>query len=174
MLPRSCSTRIERDITKGKLNGRSHEIQRLIGRSLRAVIDLKAVGERTVWIDCDVLQGDGGTRCAAITGSYVALAQAFHKLVASKTIPKSPLVNQVAAISVGIVAGKPALDLCYKEDAGAEVDMNVVMTASGHFIEIQGTAEGNPFAEADLKKLLSLAKLGIRRLLAEQNKALKR
>jgi len=174
MLPRSCSTRIERDITKGKLNGRSSEIQRLIGRSLRSIIDLKALGERTIWIDCDVLQGDGGTRCAAITGAYTALESAVQKLLKSKILSKTPLVDQVAAVSVGIVSGKPALDLCYKEDAGAEVDMNVVMTGRGKFVEVQGTAEGQPFSDAELKKLLSLAKTGIRRLLAAQRKALGR
>ena len=173
MLPRSCPSRVPRDITRGKLNGRSQEIQRLIGRSLRAVVDLSALGERTVLIDCDVMQGDGGTRCASITGAFVALHQACLKLAKAGALPKFPIREHVAAVSVGIVNHTPLLDLCYAEDCGAQVDMNVVTTGSGKFIEIQGTAESEPFGDAAMKKLITLAKSGIRQLVQDQRKALK-
>ena len=172
MLPRSCKSRVPREITKGRINGRTHEIQRLIGRSLRAVVDLTLLGERTVWIDCDVLQGDGGTRCAAITGSYIALHQAFRKLLKEGLIATTPLKEQVAAVSVGIVSGVPVLDLCYEEDSKAEVDMNVIMTGSGKFVEVQGTAEGAPFSEKHMAALMRLARSGIKQLLLDQRKAL--
>ena len=162
MLPRSCPSRIPRDITKGKISGRSQEIQRLIGRSLRSVVDLGALGERTVWIDCDVMQGDGGTRCAAITGGFVALYQACLKLAKTGAVPKLPIRDHVAGVSVGIVNQSPLLDLCYEEDFKAEVDMNIVATGSGEFVEIQGTAEKEPFSDQAMKKLIVLAKSGIR------------
>ncbi len=170
MLPRSCEERVPRDITKGKVSGRSQEIQRLIGRSLRAVMDLERVGERTIWVDCDVLQADGGTRCAAVSGAYVALAHACRKLVRSGVLSASPLLDHVAAVSVGMIAGRPVLDLTYEEDANADLDMNVVMTAKGRFVEIQGTAEKTPFNETDLKRLLRFAKLGIKKILIHQQK----
>jgi ribonuclease PH len=167
-LPGSTHTRSPREAAKGKQSGRTQEIQRLIGRSLRAVTDLKALGDRTVTIDCDVLQADGGTRTAAITGGYVALADACDKLVARRTIAASPLHGQVAAISVGIFAGVPVLDLDYAEDSNAETDMNVVMNNGGGFIEIQGTAEGHAFRRHELDALLNLAASGIGRLFALQ------
>jgi len=172
MLPGSTHTRSPREAAKGKQSGRTQEIQRLIGRSLRAVTDLKALGDRTVTIDCDVLQADGGTRTAAITGGYVALADACDKLVARRTIAASPLHGQVAAISVGIFAGVPVLDLDYAEDSNAETDMNVVMNNGGGFIEIQGTAEGHAFRRHELDALLNLAASGIGRLFALQTQAL--
>ena len=171
MIPRSCRTRVPREASKGKVGGRTHEIQRLIGRSLRAVTDLSKLGERTIWIDCDVLVGDGGTRCAAITGSYIALHRALKKLQKEGLIADWPLKDQVAAVSVGVVDGKAVLDLSYDEDSKADVDMNVVMTGRGEFVEVQGTAEGAPFGEARMRALLSLARRGIRRLLALQRKA---
>ena len=172
MLPRATHTRSPREAAKGKQSGRTQEIQRLIGRSLRAVTDLKALGDRTVTIDCDVLQADGGTRTAAITGGYVALADACDQLVARKAIAASPLHGQVAAISVGIFAGVPVLDLDYAEDSNAETDMNVVMNNGGGFIEIQGTAEGHAFRRHELDALLNLAASGIGRLFALQAQTL--
>jgi ribonuclease PH len=172
MLPRSTHTRSAREAARGKQSGRTQEIQRLIGRSLRAVIDLKALGPRTITIDCDVLQADGGTRTASITGGYVALAQACEKLVAQRAIPSSPLHGQVAAVSVGIVGGRPVLDLDYREDSQAETDMNVVMRSGGAFIELQGTAEGHAFRRHELDAMLALAAAGIEQLFSLQTKAL--
>jgi ribonuclease PH len=172
MLPRSTHSRSPREAAKGKQSGRTQEIQRLIGRSLRAVIDLKALGERTITLDCDVLQADGGTRTASITGGYVALADACEQLVARKAIPASPIHGQVAAISVGIFDGVPVLDLDYAEDSNAETDMNVVMNNGGGFVEIQGTAEGHAFRRHELDALLNLAASGIGRLFALQAQAL--
>jgi ribonuclease PH len=170
MLPRSTVTRTPREITKGKPSGRTHEIQRLIGRSLRSVMDLAALGERSVIVDCDVLQADGGTRTAAITGAYVALAIALRTLVKFKIIAKSPLIDSVAATSAGIVGSMSLLDLSYEEDSRADVDMNLVMTGSGKFVEIQATAERTPFHDVQMAELLSLARNGISelRLLQEQ------
>lgn len=173
MLPRSCGTRVPRDISKGKIDGRSSEIQRLIGRSLRSVVDMQKLGERMILIDCDVMSGDGGTRCASITGGFVALQQACQKLLDEGLIQENPIRDHVAAVSVGIVQGVPCLDLCYKEDANADVDMNIIMTGSGQFIEVQGTAERAPFTDAEMKKLIALAKSGIRDLVQLQKKALK-
>ena len=170
MLPASCSERITREASKGKLSGRTQEIQRLIGRSLRSIIDLKKLGERTIWLDADVIQGDGGTRTASITGCYVALEHAVQKLLKSGKLTENPIQDSVAAVSVGVVQGSPVLDLCYVEDSKAEVDMNVVMTGAGKLVEVQGTAEGNPFTEATLHKMLSLAKKGIRELSTFQKK----
>jgi ribonuclease PH len=172
MLPYSTLERKPRDITKGKLDGRSSEIQRLIGRSMRAAIDLQKLGERTVWIDCDVLQADGGTRTAAISGAFVALSLAVKKLIAEKNIGENPILNPVAAVSVGIVNGVPLLDLCYTEDVAASVDMNLVMNGAGEFIEVQGSGEEATFSEAQLAALLALGKSGIKSLLAAQQKAL--
>lgn len=168
MLPRSCQSRIPREVSKGKIGGRTHEIQRLIGRSLRAVVDLTKLGERTIRIDCDVLQGDGGTRCASITGSFMALVDALIKLKKDKIFSKLPLTDFVAATSVGLIRDEALLDLNYEEDSKAEVDMNVVMTGSGRFIEIQGTAEGEPFTSAQMDKLITLAKKGIKELIEIQ------
>ncbi|MBI3313305.1 MAG: ribonuclease PH [Candidatus Omnitrophica bacterium] len=170
MLPASCTERIQRESSKGKQSGRTHEIQRLIGRSLRSVVDLTKIGERTIWIDADVLQGDGGTRTAAITGSFIALAEAIEKLKKGGLLLESPIKDYVAAVSVGIVDGKPVLDLCYHEDSQAEVDMNVVMTGAGKFVEVQGTAEGKPFSKPEMAKLLTLAKKGISELIQMQRK----
>lgn len=164
MLPRSTLSRSPREAAKGRVGGRTHEIQRLIGRSLRAVADLRALGERTVIVDCDVIQADGGTRTASITGAYVALALAIGKLVEAGTLPRSPLRDSVAATSVGIVDGEVLLDLAYEEDSRAEVDMNLVMTGSGKFIEVQATAESSPFDDAQLAQLLSFARRGISQL----------
>lgn len=164
MLPYATAERKQREISRGKLEGRTQEIQRLIGRSLRAVVNLKTLGERTIWMDCDVLQADGGTRTAAITGAYVALAAAIRKLLKNGDLAESPLITSVAAVSVGIVDGAPLLDLCYEEDVRAEVDLNVVMTGTGRFIEVQGTAEHNPFSSRDLTRMLKLASDGIDRL----------
>jgi ribonuclease PH len=172
MLPRSTHTRTAREAARGKQSGRTQEIQRLVGRSLRAVIDLKALGDRTVTIDCDVLQADGGTRTASITGGYVALADACEKLVARKLIPANPIHGQIAAISVGICAGVPVLDLDYAEDSQAETDMNVVMNNGGGFVEIQGTAEGHAFRRHELDALLNLAATGIGEIFALQAQAL--
>jgi ribonuclease PH len=172
MLPRATHTRSPREAAKGKQSGRTQEIQRLIGRSLRAIIDLSALGERTVTLDCDVLQADGGTRTAAITGSYVALADACNALVARRALAASPLHGQVAAVSVGICRGAPVLDLDYVEDSSAETDMNVVMKDGGAFVEVQGTAEGHAFRRNELDALLDLAAGGIGRLLAMQREAL--
>jgi ribonuclease PH len=172
MLPGSTHTRSPREAAKGKQSGRTQEIQRLIGRSLRAVTDLKALGDRTVTIDCDVLQADGGTRTAAITGGYVALADACDQLVARRAIAASPLHGQIAAISVGIFGGVPVLDLDYAEDSNAETDMNVVMNNGGGFVEIQGTAEGHAFRRHELDAMLNLAASGIGRLFALQAQSL--
>jgi ribonuclease PH len=168
MLPRATHTRSAREAAKGKQSGRTQEIQRLIGRSLRAITNLAALGERTITLDCDVLQADGGTRTAAITGSYVALADACDLLVAKRVISSSPLHGQVAAISVGICNGVPVIDLDYAEDSGAETDMNVVMNNGGGFIEVQGTAEGHAFRRHELDALLDLASGGISKLFAMQ------
>ncbi len=172
MLPRSTLTRSPREASKGRIGGRTHEIQRLIGRSLRAIADLRGFGERTIVLDCDVIQADGGTRTAAITGAYVALAIALEKLVAAGTLRRSPLRDSVAATSVGIVDGEVLLDLAYEEDSRAEVDMNLVMTGSGKFIEIQATAETQPFDDAQLAQLLSLARHGIEDLMRIQREAI--
>jgi len=172
MLPRATHTRGNREAARGKQSGRTQEIQRLIGRSLRAVVDLRALGERTVTIDCDVLQADGGTRTASITGGYVALADAIAALRARQTLGSSPLHGQVAAVSVGIVAGRPVLDLDYEEDSEAETDMNVVMNNGGAFIEVQGTAEGHAFRRHEFDALLNLAVAGIGELCALQSQAL--
>src|SRR6266852_1030277 len=166
MLPYSTLQRKQRDITKGKIDGRSQEIQRLIGRAMRAAIDLEALGTRTIWVDCDVLQADGGTRTAAITGAYVALALAIKKMIAEGKLLEDPMNNAVAAVSVGIVDKKPLLDLCYVEDAAAEVDLNIVMNAAGQFIELQGTGEEATFSETQLAEMLTLGKTGIRELLS--------
>ncbi len=168
MLPYSTVGRKARDISKGKLDGRSTEIQRLIGRSLRAAVDLRALGQRTLWVDCDVLQADGGTRTASICGAYAALHDACTRLVADKKLAANPLTEACAAVSVGIVGGVPMLDLAYTEDSRAETDMNVVMTGSGNFVEVQGTAEGAVFSRAELDRLLGLAEPGIATLLEAQ------
>lgn len=172
MLPYSTQQRKQRDISKGKIDGRSQEIQRLIGRSLRAAIDLEKLGPRTIWIDCDVLQADGGTRTAAITGAFVALELAIRKLIADGKLTASPLLNPVAAVSVGIVGGQPLVDLCYVEDVAAAVDMNLVMNAAGEFIELQGSGEESTFSEAQLAAMLALGKEGVQQLLALQRAAL--
>ena len=172
MLPRSTQTRTSREIGRGGPSGRTHEIQRLIGRSLRAVADMKALGERTLTIDCDVLQADGGTRTAAITGAYVAFAMAANKLLKSGKISKPIVLNQVAAVSVGLVGRTPLLDLKYDEDSRAEVDMNVVCTGDGRFIEVQGTAEREPFSRAQMDELLALAGAGISSLVSLQKAAI--
>jgi len=172
MLPRSTHTRSAREAARGKQSGRTQEIQRLIGRSLRAIVDMKALGERTVTIDCDVLQADGGTRTAAITGGYVALADAVAKLVKRGDLAKNPLHGQIAAVSVGIVGGQPVLDLDYAEDSQAETDMNVVMNGGGAFVEVQGTAEGHAFRRNELDALLDLAAAGIGELIERQQQAL--
>jgi ribonuclease PH len=168
MLPRATLTRTPRESERGKVGGRTHEIQRLIGRSLRSVVDMKALGERTVILDCDVLQADGGTRTAAITGAAVALAMALGKLVAAGTLKSSPLKQMIAATSVGIVDGNILLDLCYEEDSRAEVDMNVVMLADGGFVETQATAEQNSYTRAQLNHMLDYAEKGIKELLTAQ------
>jgi ribonuclease PH len=173
MLPRATHTRSAREAAKGKQTGRTQEIQRLIGRSLRAVTDLAALGERQITLDCDVLQADGGTRCAAITGAWVALHDACAKLVADGVLPSNPVREHVAAISVGIFEGKPVLDLDYAEDSNCDTDMNVIMTGSGGIVEIQGTAEGTPFSRAELNALVDLAAAGIRQLVAAQTQAVK-
>jgi ribonuclease PH len=172
MLPRSTHTRSDREAAKGKQSGRTQEIQRLIGRSLRCVFDLKALGERTIALDCDVLQADGGTRTAAITGAWVAAQDAVNWLLAHGKLSASPITDGLAAVSVGIVQGTPLLDLEYVEDAGCDTDMNVVMTGSGGFVELQGTAEGAAFSRAEMDALLGLADKGIRELIAAQKAAL--
>ncbi|HUR34457.1 MAG TPA: ribonuclease PH [Vicinamibacterales bacterium] len=171
MLPRATNTRMQREATAGKVGGRTQEIQRLIGRSLRSVANLSAFGERTIWIDCDVIQADGGTRTASITGAFVALALALETLRSRDVLRSIPLTDSVAAISVGIVDGEALLDLAYEDDSRAEVDMNIVKTGDGRFIEVQGTAEGQPFNRAALDNLLALADDGIR-LLAEKQRAI--
>ncbi len=172
MLPRSTHTRSEREATRGKVGGRTQEIQRLIGRSLRAVIDMTAIGERTITLDCDVIEADGGTRTAAITGAYVALVLAVRRLQQQGLLSGSPLLDHVAAVSVGIIDKRLCLDLAYEEDSRAEVDMNVVMTGKGKFIEVQGTAEGKPFTAAQLAGMTELASEGIAQLIAVQKRAL--
>lgn len=172
MLPYSTLERKPRDVTKGRLDGRASEIQRLIGRSMRAAIDLQKIGERTIWIDCDVLQADGGTRTAAITGAFVALSLAVRKLMADKKLIANPILHPVAAVSMGMVNGEPLLDLCYTEDVAASVDMNLVMNAAGDFIELQGSGEEATFTEAQLASLLALGKAGVKELIAAQQGAL--
>jgi ribonuclease PH len=172
MLPRATLTRSPREAERGKIGGRTHEIQRLIGRSLRGIVDMKALGERTVILDCDVIQADGGTRCAAITGASVALAIALGKLVSAGTLKVNPLKEMIAAVSVGIVDGHTLLDLCYEEDSRATVDMNVVMLASGGLVETQATAEKDSYSRAELNGMLDIAEAGIRELLVLQDLAL--
>ncbi len=172
MLPRATHTRGDREAARGKQSGRTQEIQRLIGRSMRAVFDLKKLGERTIHLDCDVLQADGGTRTAAITGAYVAAHDAVTKLMASGKLGESPIKDAVAAISVGLVQGTPLLDLEYTEDSACDTDMNVVMTGAGHFVEVQGTAEGAAFTRAQMDALLALAESGVAQLVAMQAQAL--
>ena len=172
MLPRSTHTRSAREAAKGKQSGRTQEIQRLIGRSLRAVTDLKALGERQITLDCDVLQADGGTRCASITGAWIALFDACQKLVAAGKLPANPVRDHVAAISVGIYKGEAVTDLDYPEDSDCDTDMNVIMTGSGGIVEIQGTAEGEPFTRTQMNQLVDLAEAGIRTLVAKQKEAL--
>jgi ribonuclease PH len=173
MLPRATHTRSDREAARGKQTGRTQEIQRLIGRSLRAVFDLKALGERTITLDCDVLQADGGTRTAAITGAFVAAQDAVHTLLAAGKLTASPISGHVAAISVGIVQGTPLLDLEYTEDSACDTDMNVVMTGAGHYIEVQGTAEGAAFSRQEMDRLLALAESGVKELVRLQDAALK-
>ncbi|MFI3114931.1 MAG: ribonuclease PH [Clostridia bacterium] len=170
MLPRSTNTRNRRDISKLKMSPRSTEIQRLIGRALRSVTDLEALGERSIIIDCDVLQADGGTRCASITGGFVALAIALKKLVDDGTLRSVPLTGSVSAISTGIYEGEAVLDLCYEEDSKAEVDFNVIMASNGDIIEIQGTGEERPFSKKEMEKMMSLGKKGVMKLIREQAK----
>jgi ribonuclease PH len=172
MLPRATHTRSAREAARGRQGGRTLEIQRLIGRSLRAVVDLQALGERTVTIDCDVLQADGGTRTAAISGGYVALRLAMERLRADRRLKRDPIHGQIAAVSVGIVDGRPLLDLDYSEDSNAETDMNVVMNEAGSFVEVQGTAEGHAFLRKELDAMLELAALGIRQVIAAQDASL--
>jgi ribonuclease PH len=172
MLPRATASRTPREVTKGRPSGRTLEIQRLIGRSLRSVVDMAALGDRTVLVDCDVLQADGGTRTASITGAYVALVQALQKLVKFGALKALPVTHAVAATSVGILAGVPLLDLCYEEDSSAEVDMNLVMTGSGRFVELQATAEKTPFDDGQLEQMIGLARRGIAELFEIQKAAL--
>ncbi|MFC1807565.1 ribonuclease PH [Candidatus Omnitrophota bacterium] len=173
MLPRSCSKRSPRESSKGKVGGRTHEIQRLIGRSLRSVIDMNQLGERTIWIDCDVIQGDGGTRTASITGAFIALIDCLKNMKKEGMIASIPVREYVAAISVGIKGKDYLLDLNYDEDVNADVDMNIVMTSSGKFIEVQGTAEGDAFTNIQMKKLISLAQKGIESLIRKQKALVK-
>ncbi|HEX3031233.1 MAG TPA: ribonuclease PH [Bacillota bacterium] len=172
MLPRATETRNAREAAKGKLGGRTHEIQRLIGRALRSVVDLDKLGERTIWIDCDVIQADGGTRTASITGAFVAMVDAMQKLVLGGQLSQLPIIDYLAATSVGKINGELLLDLCYSEDSRAEVDMNVVMTKAGKFVEVQGTAEDQPFSREELNGLLDLAEKGILELISLQESAL--
>ncbi|MFO1245635.1 MAG: ribonuclease PH [Ramlibacter sp.] len=172
MLPRATHTRGDREAARGKQSGRTQEIQRLIGRSMRTVFDLQKLGERTIHLDCDVLQADGGTRTAAITGAFVAAQDAVNKLIAQGKLAASPILSPVAAVSVGIVQGTPLLDLEYTEDSACDTDMNVVMTGAGHFVEVQGTAEGAPFSRAEMDALLALAEKGIGELVQLQQQAL--
>ncbi len=171
MLPRATDIRNQRESTKGKVGGRTMEIQRLIGRALRSVVDLKKLGERTIWLDCDVLQADGGTRTASITGAYVALSDAVKYLIDNELVKQNPLVESIAAISVGKIGNVAMVDLDYEEDSKAEVDMNIVMTGSGKFVEIQGTAEGKTFDRVDLDNFLTLGELGIKKLIEYQQQA---
>lgn len=173
MIPRSCQTRVPRESSKGKSGGRTHEIQRLVGRAMRSVVDTSKLGERTIWLDCDVIQADGGTRCASITGSFISLILALEKIRKEGLIKEIPVSDYVAAISVGMAGKRSILDLDYEEDSTAEVDMNIVMTGSGKFIEVQGTAEREPFEKKDLDSLIALAKKGIEDLVAMQKKVLK-
>ncbi|MCS7026954.1 MAG: ribonuclease PH [Bryobacteraceae bacterium] len=173
MLPRATATRTPREVTKGRPSGRSHEIQRLIGRALRSVVNLEALGERSIILDCDVIQADGGTRTAAITGSFVALALALRQLEQFGVLKQSPIRDHVAAVSVGIVNGEPLLDLCYEEDSKAEVDANVVLTGSGKFVEFQATAEREAFDDAQMAQLISLARKGVQELVELQKQALR-
>lgn len=170
MLPRSTPTRIMRESSTGRIGGRTHEIQRLIGRALRSVVDLSTLGERTIWIDCDVIQADGGTRTAAITGAFICLSDALRYALRNGLIEKMPIKDYLAAVSVGIVNGEPMIDLCYLEDSIAEVDMNIVMTGSGKLVEIQGTAEGIPFSKETLNTLIKLAEEGVNSLIKLQKK----
>ena len=172
MLPRATLTRTPREVSKGRPSGRTLEIQRLIGRSLRAVVDMQALGERTLTLDCDVLQADGGTRTASVCGAFVALALALKRLVAAGTLARLPLRNYLAAVSAGIVNGQPVLDLSYVEDSHAAVDMNLVMTGDGRFVEIQGTAEGDPFSDEQARQLMDLGRQGIAHLMARQHELL--
>jgi ribonuclease PH len=174
MLPRATLTRTPREVTRGRPSGRTHEIQRLIGRSLRSVVELARLGERTIYIDCDVIEADGGTRTASITGATVALAVALKRLSDEKRLETSPLREMVAATSVGLIHGEALLDLDYSEDSAAEVDMNVVMTGGGRFVEVQATAEGRPFEKDQLSQLLMLAEAGIRQLIEMQKKAIQK
>jgi len=173
MLPRATQTRNEREAKRGKIGGRTHEIQRLIGRSLRGVVDLSAFGERTIYIDCDVIEADGGTRTASISGGFIALSLTFQKLIKDGVIKKTPVLDTVSAISVGIVNGEKLLDLCYEEDSNADVDLNIVATGNGRLIEVQGTAEKNPFTKKDMDDLIHLAFKGIKKITAVQKKILK-
>ena len=170
MLPGSSQTRIGRESSRGKVGGRTHEIQRLIGRSLRAVADLRSLGEKTIWIDCDVIQADGGTRTASITGAYVALVEAVRSWLSRGLISVDPIKDSVAAVSIGIIDGKVLLDLCYEEDSKADVDMNFVMTGAGKFIEVQGTAESTPFTKKQMERMAEIAQAGIKELLKTQRK----
>lgn len=172
MLPRATQVRNQREAAKGKLGGRTMEIQRLIGRALRSVVDLEALGERSVTLDCDVIQADGGTRTTSITGSFVALALAVHKLSQERTLARFPIVDFLASVSVGVVKGQPCLDLNYEEDSSAKVDMNVVMTGEGKFVEVQGTGEESPFSRAELDELLLLAEIGIQTAIEQQKAVL--
>lgn len=172
LLPRSTAERTPREAAQGRIGGRTHEIQRLIGRSLRSVVDMQALGERTIWVDCDVIQADGGTRTTAINGAFVAVCLALIHLREADKLRGWPVVDWLAATSVGFVEGRPMLDLTYEEDSRAEVDMNVVMTGDGRFVEVQGTAEQNPFSKQDLDRLLQLARNGIERIIERQREAL--
>ncbi len=172
LLPGSTPRRVSRESSRGKVGGRTHEIQRLIGRSMRAIADLSAIGERTIWLDCDVIQADGGTRVASITGAYVALVDAISWLKKNVEITGEPLIGSVAAVSVGVVDGVPLLDLCYEEDVTADVDMNIVLTGEGEYIELQGTAEKQTFSEEELAQMLGQAKKGINELTLIQKDAL--
>jgi ribonuclease PH len=172
MLPGSSQERIGRESSRGKVGGRTHEIQRLIGRSLRAIADLKSLGERTIWVDCDVIQADGGTRTASITGAYIALAEAARGWLHRGIINSDPIKETVAAVSIGIIDGKILLDLCYEEDSKADVDMNFVMTGSGKFIEVQGTAEQAPFTRKQMERMAEIAQAGIKELLKAQKKVI--
>lgn len=173
MLPRSTLTRSPREAARGRIGGRTHEIQRLIGRSLRAVVEMEKLGERSILVDCDVIQADGGTRTASITGAFVALGLAAEKLVQARTLKASPVRDFVAAVSVGVVEGEPLLDLCYEEDSRADVDMNLVMTGSGKFVEVQASAERQPFDDSQLQTMMELARAGLESLLGKQKVALK-
>ncbi len=172
MLPRATQVRTTRESSAGRVGGRTHEIQRLIGRSLRSVVKLEQLGQRTIWIDCDVIQADGGTRTASITGAFLCLADAIRRTMAKGTITRNPISDYLAAVSVGVVSGTPVLDLCYQEDSTADVDMNVIMTGRGNIVEIQGTAEGNPFSLGTLDSLIGLAQTGINHLVGVQKEVL--